>query len=150
MTYFRIASYLLLIVGTSHLVGHFILLPHFLLSDTGIIPGNETERELLALMNNYHRIVGGSSVSMMDIQNGLSLCYSLLFFWIGGINILIAKPVRRNHRLLARISFLNASLLFAGVIVAMLYFFWLPVVSFGAPSFLYLLAGVIFRKSGQF
>ncbi len=151
MPYFRIASYLLLITCTSHLAGHFFLVPQFqLIHNIVNIPQNETERELLRLMNDYHRSVGGSSLSMMDIQNGLSLCYALFFFWLGAFNLLLYKPVRRNHRLLARISFLNSFMLALGTCISVVYFFWLPVASFAACLLMFVLAGLKFSKSRQF
>jgi hypothetical protein len=152
MPYFRIACFLLLFICASHLAGHFFLLPHFKLTEnlTGQIPANDTERHLLALMNSYKKMVGGTPVSMMDIQNGLSLAYSLFFLWLGSLNLLLYKPIRRNHRLLSRISYLNACMLFLGAIISAIYFFWLPIASFAATMVLFLLAGHTFGKSGQF
>ncbi len=151
MPYFKIACYLLLITCISHLAGHFFLVPQLqLVHNIVSIPQNETERELLRLMNEYHRPVGGASISMMDIQNGLSLCYALFFFWLGALNLLLYKPVRRNHRLLARVSFFNSFMLALGTGIAIIYFFWLPIASFAACMVMFMLAGWKFSRSRQF
>jgi|GEM_PF-3941212 uncharacterized membrane protein len=152
MPYFRIASFILLITSASHLAGHFFMLPHFQLTSniTGKMPENSTEKEMLTLMNQYHRKVGGSEMSMMDIQNGLSLTYGLFFLWMGALNLLLYKPIRRNHRLLARISYLNTVMLGIGVAIAVVYFFWLPIASFALAMIFFAIAGYIFSKSRQF
>lgn len=152
MPYFRIACFVLLITSASHLAGHFFLVPHFQLihNITGKIPANETEKELLTLMNHYHKKVGGAQMSMMDIQQGLSLTYALFFFWMGALNLLLYKPIRRNHRLLARISYLNTAMLGVGVTIAIIYFFWLPIVSFALAMVFFAIAGWKFSRSRQF
>lgn len=152
MPYFRIASFILLITSASHLAGHFLLVPHFQLihNITGKIPANDIEHEMLVLMNHYHKKVGGAQMSMMDIQNGLSLAYALFFFWIGALNLLLYKPMRRNHRLLARISYLNTAMLGIGVMIAIIYFFWLPIASFVLAMILFAMAGWKFSRSRQF
>jgi hypothetical protein len=152
MPYFRIGGIILLITGVSHLAGHFFLLPQFRLihNITSKVPGNPSEKELLDLMNNYHKTVGGTPMSMMDIQNGLSLCYGLLLLWSGSLSLILYKPIRRNHRLLTTLSFLYAGMLFLGLIISLIYFFWLPVASFSAAFLFFLLAGILFSRSTQF
>lgn len=99
MVYYRIGSYILVLTGISHLIGHIILFSHFTLqyNFSGLIPANDTELILLKLMNNYHRDVGGASVSMMDLLNGLSLCYSLFFLWTGMFGIFLINICRNTH-----------------------------------------------------
>ena len=152
MPYFRIACFLLLITSASHLAGHFFLVPHFQLihNITGKLPANDTEKAMLSLMNHYHKKVGGSRMSMMDIQNGLSLTYALFFFWMGALNLLLYKPIRRNHRLLARISYLNTAMLGVGVLIAIIYFFWLPIASFALAMIFFAIGGYTFSRSRQF
>jgi hypothetical protein len=152
MPYFRIGGIILLITGASHLAGHLFFVPEFRLIQnlTAKVPANATEKELLALMNHYHRTVGGTPMSMMDIQNGLSLCYALLLLWSGSLALILYKPIRRNHRLLTTLSFLYAGMLFLGLLISLIYFFWLPVASFAAAFLFFLLAGILFSRSQQF
>jgi hypothetical protein len=150
MQFFRIASILLVVIFASHLAGHLFLIPHLQLTHnvTGQMPSNETEEKLLSLMNHYHRHVGGSSISMMDIQNGLSLCYSIFFLWAGILNLLILKGLVRNKRLLSQISIVNAVVLFIGAWISVEYFFWLPFVSFLVTGILFVVAA--FRMQREF
>lgn len=152
MPFFRLAGIVLLFVSASHLAGHFLLVPGFRLAGglSGLPPENATEKQLIVLMNEYHKEIGGKQISMMDIQDGLSLCYALFFALSGGLALLIFRPIRRNHRLLTRISFLYAAALLAGMLISMIYFFWLPVVSFLFGSTLFLIAGIQFSRSRQF
>lgn len=153
MPIFRLAGIVLLFVSASHLTGHFLLIPGFRLAgglSGGLPPENATEKQLFVLMNEYHKEIGGKQMSMMDLQDGLSLCYSLFFALSGGLALLISRPIRRNHRLLTRISFLYAAALLAGMLISMVYFFWLPVVSFLIGSTLFLIAGIQFSRSRQF
>lgn len=139
MQYFKAGSIALIIISISHLAGHFLLVPHFQLihNYTGLMPANGTEKELLTLMNHYHRRIGGSPMSMMDIQQGLSLCYSLFFFWMGVLNLTVYRTLRRTRGLIGRLAFLNAGMLAVGTIICAIYFFWLPVFSFGIAAILF-------------
>jgi uncharacterized membrane protein len=152
MVYFRIAGFVLLLISAFHLAGHFLIIPYFSLSKNfaGDFAAGSTEKQLLDLMNNYHREINGKPISMMDIQEGLSLCYALFFAFLGAIAMVIWKPVRRNHRLLARISFLYTAGLLVGMLISMIYFFWLPAVSFFIAALLFLIAGIYFARSRQF
>jgi uncharacterized membrane protein len=152
MVYFRIAGFVLLLISAFHLAGHFLILPYFSLSKNfvGNFADGSTEKQLLDLMNNYHKDINGKPISMMDIQHGLSLCYSLFFAFLGAIVLVIWKPVRRNHRLLARISFLYTTGLLGGMLISMIFFFWLPAVTFFVASLLFLIAGIYFSRSRQF
>lgn len=148
MRFFKIGSIVLLVISASHLAGHFMLVPHFQLNNnfTGAIPSNETEVKLLSLMNHYHKRIGGSPMSMMDIQNGLSLCYSLFFLWAGILNLMIYQSLRRNRIMLIRLSYLNSAILFLGAIISLVYFFWLPVLSFATAMVLFLVAARTTRR----
>ena len=149
MQYFRIASIMLIVIGTSHLIGHFLLIPHLQLTYnfTGELPKNQTEEKLLELMNNYSRNIGGSNLSMMDLQNGLSLCYALFFLWMGALNILIVKGLVRNQRLLSHICFLNVGFLIFGAAISWRYFFWLPIASFISSAIMFIVAAFKMRRS---
>jgi hypothetical protein len=148
MQFFRIGSILLIVIGISHLAGHLFLIPHLQLihNFTGQLPANETEQKLLILMNHYHKHIGGNAISMMDIQNGLSLCYSIFFIWTGILNVLMFKGLVRNKRLLAQISLLNAAVLIVGGIVSAIYFFWIPTASFMLAALLFVIGALRMHK----
>jgi hypothetical protein len=142
MQFFRVGSILLILISVSHFIGHFVLIPHLQLihNFTGKLPANEVERQMLTLMNHYHKKVGGENISMMDIQNGLSFCYGLFFLWAGVLNLLLLKGLVRNKRLLMQISLFNAAILAIGGVISIGYFFWLPVASFFVTAVLFAIA----------
>jgi hypothetical protein len=148
MLYYRIACVALLVIGLSHLAGHFFLIPHFQLSNnfTGLIPANTTEEKILELMNDYHRSVGGKPMSFMDIQDGLSLCYSLFFFWTGILGLIIGKGLVRNKRMLSQICFVNVAVLLVGAFISFKYFFWLPILSFITAAVLFVVAAYKMKR----
>jgi hypothetical protein len=129
MKWFRIASYTLLFIGISHMTGHFFLHPYFRLAHglNDLLPANSSELKLLELMNEYKRTIGGSTLSMMDIQNGFSLCYSLFFLWIGVINLTLAKGKEVHPRELLRVCSINILALAVGTVISCVFFFWLPI-----------------------
>jgi hypothetical protein len=148
MQFFRIASILLIVISLSHIVGHLFLIPQLQMvhSLARSSPPVETGEKLMSLMQHYYSQVGGSDISIMEIQTGLSLCYSLFFLWTGILNLMIARGLSRNKRLLAQISMLNAVVLVAGAIVSYVYFFWLPIVSFLVTAGFFVVASIRMQK----
>ncbi|HYF69685.1 MAG TPA: hypothetical protein VD884_16185 [Ohtaekwangia sp.] len=148
MLFFRIGSYILILTGISHLIGHIILFLHFTLHNnfTGLIPANDTELNLLKSMNDYQRVVGGTPVSMMDFLNGLSLCYSLFFLWSGIVSVMLVQLLHLNSVVIKKISLLNSIVLCCGAIIAVTYFFWPPVLSFASAGFFFLMSYLRLNK----
>lgn len=148
MQFFRIASALLVLISLSHLCGHLFLIPELQLTTnfSGQLPANDTERNLLRLMTDYKRNVGGSQLSMLDIQTGLSLAYALFFMWCGILNLMLAKGLVRNKRLLVQISMFNAVMLFGGAWISWAHFFWLPLASFLTTAILFVAGSLQMRK----
>ena len=148
MIYFRIACVVLILISVSHLTGHFVIYPRLQLTNqlSDHFPSNKTEETLLQLMNEYHKQIGGKSLSFMDIQNGLSLCYALFFFWLGFVNLMIAKGLTRNRRMLSHICLFNSAMLLTGMVISFVYFFWLPFVSFLAALVFFVIAAFKLQK----
>ena len=148
MQFFRIAAVLLIVIGISHLAGQLFLIPHLQLTHnlTGELPANQTEQKLLELMNHYQKHIAGTNISMMEIQMGLSFCYSMFFIWMGVLNLFMLKGLIRNKRLLAEICILNMVMLLTGAAVAYTYFFWLPFISFLMPAILFVVAATQMQK----
>jgi len=143
MQLFRIACVVLLTTSASHLAWHIYLTPRFQLSTQDeVIPSNPQEKEVLKMMNDYQREIAGGQMSFMDVQLGLSLLYSILLGWVGTVNLMLIKPLQLQLKLLAKISWLNATFLGIASIVALIYFFWLPVVCLAGAALLYGVAGL--------
>jgi hypothetical protein len=141
MTYYRFGAYSLMIIGVCHLAGHFLLAPHLSLVNnfTGMLPSNEVERQLLEMMNQYKRNVGGSMLSMMDLQHGLSLWYSLFFLWQGVVTFFLGK-INLPINALGKLSIINCVCLMIGTVISIFYFFWFPSVSVLVAATLFYLA----------
>ena len=148
MQFFRVASALLVLISLAHLCGHLFFIPELQLTTnfSGQLPANDTERNLLRLMSDYKRTVGGSQRSIMDLQTGLGLAYALFFLWCGILNLMLAKGLVRNKRLLVQISMFNAVMLFGGAWISWLYFFWLPLASFLTCGILFVAGSLKMRK----
>ena len=97
-------------------------------------------------MNEYERSIGGSRLSVMDLQTGLSLAYALFILWSGVLNLMISKGLVRNKRLLVQISMFNAVVLFLGAWISWSYFFWLPLVSFLVAAILFVAGSLKMRR----
>lgn len=138
MSYLRAASIFMLFTCVSHVSWFAYLYPQMHLKQKGLIPANDTERQLLWLMNEYDRALGFSEVSMMNLLDGLNLCYGLLFLWLGTLNLFLARWLR-DHQLICNISLLNAIALGVGFVISLRYFFWLPTLSFAVSAVLFLL-----------
>ena len=148
---FRIACFILLITGVSHLIWHFYLRPHFRLARTSdVLPSNQVEEQVLRMMNEYQRNIAGADISFMDIQLGFSLLYALFFIWIGVLNLILLKASGPKHLLLATLSYLNGVMLLGGSLIAIIYFFWLPFASFFSAGVFYVWSGVQFSRSRKF
>jgi hypothetical protein len=135
-SYFKAGSYTLVVVSISHLIGQFWLTR----------PANNTERELMHLMTSYEKKIAGGSLSMMEVQDGLSLSYALFFLFAGCMNLFLAQAIHDNS-VLKPISLINALTFFVGAVISILYFFWLPVVSFTLPMVCFTLAGMNMRSA---
>ena len=148
MQFFRIASVLLIVISLSHLCGHLFVIPQLQIihNFSGQLPANETEEKLFSMMSGYQKNVGGTRLTVMDIQTGLSLAYALFFLWTGVLNLMLSKGLVRNKRLLSQISMLNAVILFGGAWISWSYFFWLPLVSFLVTAALFVVGALRMQR----
>jgi hypothetical protein len=126
---------ILLFIGTFHLIGHFWP-PSF---------ENPTEIQLMTLMKSYPKKIVGGYMTMMDIQNGLSLCYSLFFLSAGTFNLIAYRKDPVDWRLLKTLSLFNALVFSLVFIVAIIYFFWIPVVSSLLAAMAFIFARLNFK-----
>jgi hypothetical protein len=147
MKAFRWGCYVLVFTGLSHLTGQIILTPYFHQEkENAWLPANEKEKVLLDLMNSYQRNIGGSAMNLIDLQDGLSICYSLFFLWTGLLNLYLSIILRDQKKNLCNASLVNAVMLLPGIAVSLRYFFWLPVLSFGAAFILFTIASAMLHK----
>src|SRR6516164_7910850 len=100
-------------------------------------PANDTEKQLLSLMRDYHFNLMGSSRSMNDLMRGFSMAFMFAALGFG-----IFDLVLRNERteLLKRIALVNILWLGAMMILSLRYFFAVPTSFLATTLILFALA----------
>jgi hypothetical protein len=102
-------------------------------------PMNDTERQLLDLMNNYHFNVMGSMRSMWDFHQGFSVAFMLAALGLGFLDLTVAGE---RAGLLKRVALVNA--LWLAVMAAnSLHYFFLAPSTFLIVGFLIFLAACV-------
>lgn len=97
-TFFKFGAWALLATGAIHLLS-FLRKPE---------PANDTERELFNLLQNYRFDLGaGTTRSMEELLNFFSLSMSLLCFFGGILNLILAKHFE-NEALAKKVVTFNA------------------------------------------
>jgi uncharacterized membrane protein (DUF441 family) len=117
---FRLATIIVLGIGILHPIIHFIAKK----------PKNEIEQRLFSLMDSYHKPVAGGKLTMMDLIDGLNLCYGMFFLFIGVINLHCLRYSDNNPSFIKGLCRIESVLFFAGGCISVLYFFWVPAVYF--------------------
>ena len=84
--FFTAGAVLLLLLGLVHSISLF---------ETPT-PANDTEKQLLLLMNDYHFNLMGSSRSMNDLLRGFSVSFMLAALAFGGFDLICST---RAHRI---------------------------------------------------
>ena len=123
---FTAASIIQIAVATAHLVGHF----------TAPRPANKTEAELLSMMATYHKQLAGGSMTILNAYDGLNIIYGLFFFFAALINLSLKKA---DIGLIKRVSAVNAFAMASGLVVACIFFFWVPIFYFSLCMAIFLM-----------
>jgi hypothetical protein len=118
MIFYRIGCIVLVLTGLLHLSSH--------LKKT--TPTNETEKQLLVLMETYQVEVAGTTVTMHGIMEGFGLWFSLSLIWLGVLSLFLVKQLGENRVLIRKIAGINASALLIGTGLSLLYFFFIPTI----------------------
>jgi hypothetical protein len=87
-------------------------------------PENETEKQLLDLMINYKMYIGSDEITMMGLQKGFSLVFTLFLIWPGVLGLYVSKRV--STQLLRNINFIYVGVLLAELAISLVYFFIIP------------------------
>src|SRR5215469_2205862 len=111
--FFIAGAILLLLIGVVHATSFF---------ETPK-PANQTEKQLLVLMHDYHFNLMGSSRSMDDLMRGFSMAFMLAVFAFGAFDLVIR---RARTELLKRVALVNSLWLAAMVLLSLRYFFVAP------------------------
>ena len=118
MLLFRIGSIVLIITGLLHLSSHF----------QEYVPQNDTEKQLVELMENYTFDFAGASVTMAKIQEGFGFWFALSLIWLGVISLFLVKHLKENKALIRKVAMLHCSALLIGTVISLLFFFFIPTI----------------------
>jgi uncharacterized membrane protein len=110
---FKAGALWLLILGAVHSTSLFIKQ----------VPANDTERQILDLMTSYRFNLSGSLRSMSDLMRGFSVAFMLAPLAFGVLDLLLS---RERAGLLKRAALVQIIWLAAMIVVALRYFFAVP------------------------
>jgi uncharacterized membrane protein len=110
---FKAGALWLLILGAVHSTSLFIKQ----------VPANDTERQILDLMTSYRFNLNGSLRSMSDLMRGFSVAFMLAPLAFGVLDLMLS---RERAGLLKRAALVQIIWLAAMIVVALRYFFVLP------------------------
>ena len=104
---------------------------HVLSLVTKLVPANDTEKQLFALMTNYRFDLMGSMRSMDNLFRGFVLC----MFGMGSLSLIVT---RERVALVKKAAFVNTLWLAAMTVVSLRYFFPAPTSFFVVALLLFL------------
>jgi hypothetical protein len=110
---FKAGALWLLILGAVHSTSLFIKQ----------VPANDTERQILDLMTSYRFNLSGSLRSMSDLMRGFSVAFLLAPLAFGVLDLVLS---RERAGLLKRVALVQIIWLAAMIVVALRYFFAVP------------------------
>jgi uncharacterized membrane protein len=110
---FKAGALWLLILGAVHSTSLFIKQ----------VPANDTERQILDLMTSYRFNLIGSLRSMSDLMRGFSVAFMLAPLAFGALDLMLS---RERAGLLKRVALVQIIWLAAMIVVALRYFFAVP------------------------
>ena len=110
---FKAGALWLLILGAVHSTSLFIKQ----------VPANDTERQILDLMTSYRFNLSGSLRSMSDLMRGFSVAFMLAPLAFGVLDLVLS---RERAGLLKRVALVQIIWLVAMIVVALRYFFAVP------------------------
>ena len=137
---FRRATFVLMGIGVLHPIIHFLTRK----------PMNETEGILFRLMNSYHKPIAGGEMTMMDIQDGLNICYGMFFLVLGIVNLYCLRYQQTNVSFIKGLSRIESFFFLIGTGISIVYFYWLPVVYFLVLSIFFAWSGVFQLKKMEY
>jgi hypothetical protein len=124
---FTAGGVFLIVIGLVHSISLF----------TKQVPANDTERQLLDLMDNYRFNLLGSMRSMAELMRGFSTAFMLSAIGVGALDLLLA---RERPQLLKRVALINTIWLAVMTANSLIYFFIAPTSFLTAATLIFALA----------
>jgi hypothetical protein len=126
-SFFKTGAVWLLIIGAVHSISLF----------RDLVPANDTERQLIDLMTSYKFNLIGSFRSMSDLMRGFSIAFMLAPLAFGVLDLMLA---RERAGLLKRVALVQIIWLAAMIVVALRYFFAVPLSFLAIALIIFVLA----------
>ncbi len=104
---------------------------------------DETERQLLDLMENYRMDLAGTPRSMMEIFEGFSHFFEVAALGMALTGLMVAIGSVRDARVLRRVSLAYVVTLGLGLVVSLTHWFIVPTVFLGAAMVLFAVSAVV-------
>jgi len=137
IVFLKVASYLMILIGLMHSIGHFVQPP----------PANETEKQLLDLMKNYHILKPGAlNRTMFEILRCFSWSFSLFSISMGVLGIFLLRQ-KIEAKILKKIFFLIFVFVSLFVVVNLRYSILVPIVLYGVSWLVYLIGLLLWPKN---
>lgn len=119
---------------------------HVLSLVTKLVPANDTERQLFALMTNYKFNLMGSMRSMDNLFRGFSTTFVLGMLAIGSLSLIVSGE---GTALVKKIALANTLWLAGMTVVSLRYFFAAPTAFFLLALLLFLAAWLRLLRSAS-
>lgn len=124
---FKTGAVVLIVAGLVHSISLF----------RNMAGSNDTERQLIGLMDSYRFNLMGSMRSMADLLQGFSVAFMLAALGLGAVDLVVA---RERAGLLKRVALVNVIWLGAMTADSLRYFFVVPVSFLSVSLVIFLLA----------
>ncbi|MBK9337524.1 MAG: hypothetical protein IPM98_13520 [Lewinellaceae bacterium] len=106
------------------------------------VPANDTEKQLLDLMQNYRQELAGMQVTMDGLFTALSSCFSLLYLFAGLLNAYLLRSTR-DEALLSGVLWINLPVFGLCFAIMAAYTFPPPIIMTGLVFVLLAIARVV-------
>ncbi len=104
---------------------------------------DETERQLLDLMENYRMDLAGTPRSMMEVLKGFSHFFEVAALGMALTGLMVATGSVRDARVLRRVSIAYVVTLALGLAISVTHWFIVPTVFLGAAMVLFAVSAVV-------
>ena len=135
MRFFRIGCYLAFFTAAVHMIGA-VLAPQ-------PPPVDDTHRQLLELATTYKlQLPGGPNRTLMELNDGFSLVYSLMFALTGGLGLIVSRRAANDHLLFTATARALAGGYLVLLAISLTYFFMIPTLCTAAVALCFVVSSI--------
>ncbi len=137
--WFKLGSYAMIVTAGLHMIGHF----------SSAEPANDTEETLLNLMTTYQMDFGGIERSMRDLLQGYSLVFAASLFFVGVLNLMVARARGDDRAFLRTMTWMAAGYTGALLAISVTYFIYPPIVTIGVIVLCFVMSLLVGARRDQ-